>query len=174
MYNKKMKQYKVPQNVQREDTIIGPLTLKQLAILGIGGGIAYAIYVTLAKTYFIEVWLPPVAIVTIITLAFTFIKVYDLPFHIYLMSLIEYKILPKKRIWVQRSDKGFIPPQSKKKEEKKVEEVEEKNKKTIEELTEILDTHGGSEKSTDNQKEIAENKIKKHHELENIIKQNYK
>ena len=42
-------QYKVPQDVQREDTIIGPLTLKQLGILGVGGGIAYGIYISLGK-----------------------------------------------------------------------------------------------------------------------------
>lgn len=30
-------QYKIPQNVQIEDKIVGPLTLKQLIICGVGG-----------------------------------------------------------------------------------------------------------------------------------------
>ena len=34
-------QYKIPQNVQIEDKIVGPLTLKQLGILGFGGATAY-------------------------------------------------------------------------------------------------------------------------------------
>ena len=33
--------FKVPQDVQREDTIIGPITFKQLIIMIIGGGIGY-------------------------------------------------------------------------------------------------------------------------------------
>ena len=48
-------QYKIPQNVRIEDKIVGPLTLKQLIILGVGGGITYAIYVALARVYYVEV-----------------------------------------------------------------------------------------------------------------------
>ena len=75
--------HKVPQDVQREDTIIGPITLRQLAILGGGGAIAYVIYVSLVKTYFWQVWLPPVIVVSGITLAFAFLKIHNLPFHNY-------------------------------------------------------------------------------------------
>ncbi|PIR54844.1 hypothetical protein COU74_03810 [Candidatus Peregrinibacteria bacterium CG10_big_fil_rev_8_21_14_0_10_36_19] len=135
-------QYKVPQDVQREDTIIGPLTLKQIGILGIGGGIAYAIYVTLAKNWMIEVWLPPTGIVVMITLAFAFLKVHNLPFHIYLMSLIEFHYLPKKRIWIQGAGTPFVPPFQEKKIEKKIDTAPKKEQKSIEELAEILDSKG--------------------------------
>ena len=94
-------QFKVPQDVQREDTIIGPLTLKQLGILGLGGGLAYAIYVSLAKSYFMEIWLPPVAIVGGLTLAIAFLKIHNLSFGFYIMYLVEYHLLPKKRVWTQ-------------------------------------------------------------------------
>lgn len=159
-----MSQYKVPQNVQREDTIIGPLTLKQLIIVGIGGGIAYATYIGLARTYFIEVWLPPVSIITIITILFAFVKVHDLPFHIYLASLIEYKILPRKRIWIQGTGTPFISMLEKLNQTKQTKQTEEKQKseKTIKELSTILDSHGESEM------------IKKKEELNKIIQQNYK
>ena len=99
--------YKVPQDVQREDTIIGPLTLKQMGILGAGGGVAYAIYISLATDYFIEIWLPPVAIVVVITLAFAFLKIHSMPFYLFLMNFLEYKILPNKRTWVQGSDSYY-------------------------------------------------------------------
>lgn len=159
-----MSQYKVPQNVQREDTIIGPLTLKQLIIVGIGGGIAYATYISLAKTYFIEIWLPPVAIITIITLLFAFVKVHNLKFHVYLANLIEYKVLPKKRIWIQGTGTPFISLLDTLKENKKTKKKSEKQKpsKSIEELSTILDTHGESEIE------------KKKKELQKIIHQNYK
>ncbi len=137
-------QFKVPQDVQREDKIIGPLTLKQMGILGIGGGIAYGIYVSLATTYFIEIWLPPVAIVSIITLAFAFLKVHSLPFYIFLMNFIEFHLLAKKRVWIQGTGRPFISSFNKEKD-KTVEKPKEKKKiqeKSLKELTEILDTHG--------------------------------
>lgn len=135
-------QYKVPQDVQREDTIIGPITLRQLIMLAIGGGIAYALYVTLARGWTWQVWLPPVAIVSIITLAFTFLKVHGLSFHIFLMNFIEYKVLPQKRFWIQGSDQPLILKEEKKKEAPKKVTGPYKKQKSIEELTNILDSHG--------------------------------
>ena len=73
-------QYKIPQNVQIEDKIVGPLTLKQLIILGVGGGFTYAIYTILASKYYWEVWLIPTAVPGLLTLAFTFIKINGIPF----------------------------------------------------------------------------------------------
>lgn len=131
--------FKVPQNVQREDTIIGPLTLKQMGILGAGGGLTYAVFITLSKSYFIEVWLPPVFILTIITLAAAFLKIHSLPFHQFLMHLIEYHYLPKKRVWVQGSTNTqtiFI-------EEKQKAETQtiEKPPIDINEIAKTLDSH---------------------------------
>lgn len=163
--NKNKMQYKVPQDVQREDTIIGPITLKQLGILGIGGFIVYAIYMSLAKAYFIEIWLPPVAIVAALTLAFAFLKIYDLPFHKFLMCFLEFNLLAKKRIWIQGTATPFISSFEDKKEEPKKEEVvQQKKQKSLEELTHIVDTHGGSEISKEDKKEG----------LKEIINQNYK
>jgi len=134
-------QYKVPQDVQREDTIIGPITIKQLIILMVGGGISYTIYTTLSKTYFIEIWLAPVLIVAILTLAFAFLKINSIPFHLYLLNLLQYIIVPRKRRWKKGSGDTFIPPFTKiiineKKEDKS--EAKEKPK-TIKELTDIID-----------------------------------
>jgi len=89
-------QFKVPQDVQRADTIVGPLTWKQLIILGAGGGLAYAIYISLAKSYYMEVWLPPVVVVGALTMALAFIKIHGLEFERFLLCFIEYHFLPKK------------------------------------------------------------------------------
>lgn len=137
-------QFKVPQDVQREDTIIGPITLKQMGILGVGGGLAYAIYVTLAKTYFIEIWLPPVAIISLLTLAFAFLKIHQQPFHEFIMNLLEYNILPKKRIWIQGAGYPFIPPYDEAADKKKAEKIAKEAatkapQKSIEELTAAID-----------------------------------
>lgn len=138
-------QYKVPQDVQREDTIIGPLTLKQMIILGAGGGLAYAIYVSLATTYYMEIWLPPVAIVVIITLAFAFLKIHNLPFYRFLMNFIEFHIMPKKRIWIQGTGTAFMSLLDRQKKEDAIQKEKIKNVETeenIEKLSKILDSHG--------------------------------
>lgn len=136
-------QYKVPQDVQREDTIVGPLTLKQLIILAAGGGIAYALYIQLSAIYFMQIWLPPVILVSAITLAVAFLKIHSLPFYEYIMHLVEYLLLAKKRIWYQGSGDPFVPPyQTDKKEEEKKETPKEKKTKSLTELKEVLDTQG--------------------------------
>ena len=138
-------QFKVPQDVQREDTIIGPITLKQLIILGIGGGITYAIYTTLSALYFMEIWLPPIIVTSGLTAAFAFLKINNLPFHLYLLTLVEYVILPKKRIWTKGGGDPFISPFSRVVTKKKKTPIEKvKKMRDLEELTGVLDTYGKS------------------------------
>jgi len=139
-------QFKVPQDVQREDRIVGPLTLKQLIICGIGGMISYAIYVSLAKTYIWLTWLPPVTFVVLVTLAFAFVRPLDLSFARWILLWIEFSLIPKKRVWI-KSSAEFYPPQTSAKTknaaekavEKKLNSMEEKQKK-LEELTAFLES----------------------------------
>lgn len=146
--------FKVPQNVQREDTIIGPLTLKQMGILGGGGGIAYGIFISLSKSYFIEIWLPPVLIVSLLTLAFAFLKIHSLPFHVFIMNFIEYHFLPKSRVWIQGSADSY-PNLTEEKPSEKNQPTEIKAQPNIQKISEILDSGG------------------KKRELTKIINQNY-
>ena len=167
-------QYKVPQNVQREDTIIGPLTMRHMIILGIGGGIAYAVYVSLAKTYYIQVWLPPVAIISAITLAFAFLKIHSLDFHIFLMDLLEYNLLAKKRIWIQGTGYPFVSTFQREEAQrtKEKEKMEKKTQKDIKELAKILGTREKGESKTE-EKEEEITKEEKKGELKKIIEKNY-
>ncbi|MBI2464331.1 PrgI family protein [Candidatus Peregrinibacteria bacterium] len=138
-------QFKVPQDVQREDTIVGPLTLRQLIICGIGGGISYTLYLLLAKIYFIEIWLPPVIFISLITVAFAFVKIHNLTFLRFLMMSILFNFLPKKRNW-QKLAADILPlnePQQIIKKEKK-QKIHSKrpSMSELENLTKILDSHG--------------------------------
>lgn len=140
-------QFKVPQNVQREDRIVGPLTLRQLIICGIGFGIAYAIYVTLGRDYELITALPPAIIVAAITAAFAFLRPLDVTFSKFLLLYLEFLLLPQKRSWTQSSAEviRIAPLQSKSKAQKKAEEKAEQvvdKAKKLEEITKILDTHG--------------------------------
>ncbi len=140
-------QFKVPQNVQREDKIVGPLTLRQLIICGIGGGIAYAIYVSLGKNYEWITWLPPVAIIVLITMAFAFIRPLDLTFAKFLLVYLEFILLPQKRSWIQASAEALPVMSSAKQKTKAEQKAEEKAEQIIDkakklrEITQMLDTH---------------------------------
>jgi hypothetical protein len=140
-------QFKVPQNVQREDKIVGPLTLKQLIICGAGFGVDYAIYTSLAKTYIWVTWILPVAIVALVTVLFAFVRPLDLSFTKFIIRWMEFSVLPRKRLWIQGGGETYaptFPPSSQtskieKKAEAKAEQLVDKHKK-IEELTKILNT----------------------------------
>ena len=103
-------QFKVPQNVQMEDKIVGPLTLKHLGILGGGGGLAYVIYVVLARNYYWEVWVPPVAIVSILTVLFAFVRIHNNSFSKFLILFTEYLIIPRQRVWNKGSAEIYHVP----------------------------------------------------------------
>jgi len=97
-----MPQYKVPQNIDLEDKIVGPFTMKQFIYLMVGGGLIYGLY---------QMWLPyenglyyTIAAALPIGLAaflLTFIKINDRPFEYFLVSLWAYLFKPRRRIWQQ-------------------------------------------------------------------------
>jgi len=95
-------QYKIPQNVQREDQILPFMTMKQLGILAIGGTIAYIFYTILAQFFFIEIWGPVVFIVLVITAAFAYIEINGVSFCRYLLGILSYNFSPKQRVWNHR------------------------------------------------------------------------
>ena len=141
-------QFKVPQNVQREDHIVGPLTLRQLIICGVGGGIAYAIYVSLGKYYELITSLPPTIIIGLITILFAFIRPLDLTFAKFLLTYLEFQLIPRKRSWIQASAEVTYNPfqnqqaknKAAKKEQEKADQVIDKARK-LEEISKILDSH---------------------------------
>lgn len=141
-------QFKVPQDVQRADRIVGPLTMRQLIIAAIGGGIAYSLYLVLTKQYVIQIWLPPIVFIAIITIAFAFFRFQNLPFEKVVLYFIEYKFRPRKRIF--QKIKGdvlvsILKPIKTEKIDKKVlskEKLDEEKLKKLAEITSRLDTHG--------------------------------
>jgi hypothetical protein len=96
-----METFKIPVDVQIEDKIVGPLTFRHLLIVGVGGGLAYAVYTALVQRYYWPIWLPPTALISLLTLAFAFLNIFNMTFFQFLLALIEFNLLPKKRIWKQ-------------------------------------------------------------------------
>lgn len=130
-------QFKIPQNVQMEDKIVGPLTLKHMIVLGTGGGLAYVVYIVLSRAYYWEIWALPVAIISILTVIIAFVKVYNVSFAKFILLFIEYNILPRKRKWVKASGDIFLhkPIVIDSKKKKKVKT--EKSKETLESIQKL-------------------------------------
>lgn len=131
-------QFKVPQNVQREDRIVGPLTLKQMIIVAIGGSIAYGLYVSLARYYIWITWLPPVAIVSIITIAFAFVRPLDLSFTKWVLLWIQFSLLPRERKWTKGGAEIVIGTGGKKAGSKKKKKIKDKPAKVAAEKEEKM------------------------------------
>lgn len=141
-------QFKVPQDVLRPDKIVGFLTLRQLIIVAIGGGLAYSLYIILSKQYLVEIWLPPVVFVSLITLAFAFFKFHDILFEKLVLIFIEYKFRPRARTWQKMEGDTVLSvlsaPLQKSGETKVVAQPlsEQERRKKLEEIMKLVDTHG--------------------------------
>lgn len=99
-------QYKVPQNIDLEDKIVGPFTMKQFLYLLICGGVIYGWwnYVnSLNEIYYINL-MPTFLALAIPVGLFGFcmavVKVNDRPFEIFLLGVFKFLASPKQRMWI--------------------------------------------------------------------------
>ncbi|KKW21844.1 MAG: hypothetical protein UY75_C0027G0006 [Parcubacteria group bacterium GW2011_GWC2_52_8c] len=107
-----MRQYQVPQFIDIEDKIIGPLTIRQFIYLVGGGAIAVMAFYTLNFFFFILVATP----VALLALALAFYTVNGIPFRKVLFNAIAYFTKPHLYIWKQRrpETKKALPQPEKK------------------------------------------------------------
>ncbi len=75
--------YQVPQFIEVEDKIFGPLTLKQFIYLAGGGGLSFVVYVMLGSLFWSFI---PILIIIAISVALAFYKVYN---HFPLVNIAE-------------------------------------------------------------------------------------
>lgn len=96
-------QFKVPQNIDLADKIIGPLTMAQFLYLLLGGMVDYVLLQTVFPTdpvIFFVVAVP----IAVFTLAMTFLKINDIPFPRFVQAALLYLTLPKQRMWHKSVD----------------------------------------------------------------------
>lgn len=91
-------QFKVPQNIDMEDKIIGPLTLTQFFYLLFGGLVIYILFTKLAAWSAFLFWILALPI-GVFCFAMAFLKVQDQPFPHFLVAGLKFLTQPKKRIW---------------------------------------------------------------------------
>lgn len=93
--------FQVPQFIEVEDKIFGPLTLKQFIYLAGGGGLSFVVYVFLKNVTLAAL---PIILIMGFSAALAFYKVNSKPFVFVLESAIKYYLGGKLYIW-KKEDK---------------------------------------------------------------------
>lgn len=131
-------QFKVPQNIDMQDKIIGPLTLGQFFYLLFGGLIIYILFSKLVLTgYSFLFWVLAIPI-GLVSFALAFVKVQDRPFPVFMLALVKYSQLPRARVWQHYwAPVSSAKPKTEVKETKKVRKQIDIAK--VSELAQVLD-----------------------------------
>lgn len=99
-------QYKVPQNIDQEDKILGPLTFQQFVYALIGGGMLLFEYSLLPFGVFLLIGIPTL----VLTVCFSLLKIQDQPFTRFFVSLLVFLKQPKNRVWQDQETEKPAPP----------------------------------------------------------------
>ncbi|MDO8582228.1 MAG: PrgI family protein [bacterium] len=114
-----MEQFTVPQFIDVEDKIIGPISVRQFLILLVGGLTGFLFYKIADFTLFI--------FIAVIDLGFTatlaFFKVNGVPFHFFILNILQTTKRPRLRVWFKEVNVAEIRADLKRPEEKRVTEV---------------------------------------------------
>jgi hypothetical protein len=120
---------KIPQNVYIEDRVVGPLSLRQIIIMALGGGLSYMLYASWDKAngsvsipVAVVLWMPAV-----IAAAFALVKINDLSLMRICFLLLEKANKPKIRTWTPRTGISINIRTAPKKEEPKKEEAKKQD-----------------------------------------------
>lgn len=96
-YNKYMAQYKVPQDVEADDKLLGPFSFRQFVYLLIAAGLI-ALAVGLAQLFPLLAILPLPPVLLLLALALPLKK--DQPMETYLAAIVSFYIKPRTRRWM--------------------------------------------------------------------------
>lgn len=181
-----MAKKKVPQNVEREDEIVGPLTLRDLLFVLGGGGVIFALYSLWVQGWLLSIGFYPLAGLTIlITLLFVFFEFNDMNLEEFLLVAIKHWLRPKRYTWEE--DNSFLEIQTEvdtkeleklAQEAKQQEQEEAKRRSRLEKLSEKLELGGkldtGEEVATEsinNPRSESQTPIEEEGELEDVLEE---
>ena len=135
--------YKVPQNVEAEDKILGPLSLKQFiyALIGVGYGfLTFAIFNPIHIALWILIGVPP----ALFLLGLGLYQKEDQPLETYVIAIAQFFARPKIRIWQKEpiTEVFHLEPPPPKVEEIRRDPGEVRSQ--LAQLADLVDTRGWS------------------------------
>lgn len=135
-----MGQYKVPQDVETEDKILGPLSIKQF------------IYVIIALLWAFLMWrIFSFSILIAIVFAFPVTGFFlmlgfgqreGVPFEDFVVAFIKFLVVPRKRMWIKDDSKEVIVADAPKKEDSNTVQNKQVTPGQLKQLASIIDTRG--------------------------------
>lgn len=128
-------QFHVPQFIEVESKIFGPLTFKQFAYLAGGGGIVFILRALLPLFFAIILGIP----VVILSVFLAFLKIHGKPFVKVMENAIKYILAEKLFVWKNPSSYRKIKKGGDKKEKKEPEYLPKLTENKLQELSWSLD-----------------------------------
>ncbi len=119
-----MKQFLVPQFIDVEDKILGPITMRQFILMLVSALLLFILYKLLSFFYFIAAGLLDLGMFA--TLAFA--KINGRPIHFFLLNFLQTSRRPNFRVW---SKSAFVRDVQDEKSEIKEKTKQKKNKEPI-------------------------------------------
>jgi len=112
--------FQIPQFIETEDKIIGPLSLKQAAFLGIGIVTVLIIYASFGTTRAIVIGIP----IGLFSFALAFLNINGRPFEVFVKNYMRYVFQERIYVW-RKADSGKLA-----KKMEKVEQISKRYQKT--------------------------------------------
>jgi len=144
-----MQQFTVPQFIDVEDKIIGPITVRQFIILIVAGFFLFLEYKLSDFAFFLFIGVPTLLIFIVLA----FVKINGMPFHYFILNVIQTLKKPMIRIWA-RSEEIYASISKTDKEKIVVTPSSHKAQATrsrLSELSLVVDTGGAYQESNNNE-----------------------
>ena len=142
-----MAQYKVPQDVEADDKLLGPFSFRQFVYLMVAAGLGFVAFL-LFQIFPLLVIIPIPFIIFLFILALPLKK--DQPMETYLSAIVDFYTKPQKRIWMPgQSDTTITITAPKVVEESRTKDLsQEEAGRRLSFLANIVDTEGYAIKET--------------------------
>jgi len=147
-------QASVPQFIENESRIIGPITIRQFIILGVAIGLGFLFF----KVFDLSLFIAATVVVALIAIVFAFVKINGRPFHYFILHFAETFKQGGRFVWQKEVQPIRKHAKKKKKTEKeentpvqvnyiKVARKKEKARSRLSDLSLLVDTGGYFAKS---------------------------
>ncbi len=93
--------FTIPQFIEHEAKIIGPLTFKQFVFVGIAAAICFVLYFSVS----FEIFILGCIVLGGISIAFAFLKIEGIPLPQVFANFLKFSFTPKKYLWEKKEQK---------------------------------------------------------------------
>lgn len=149
-----MAQYKVPQDIEADDKLIGPFSFRQFVYLIVAAGLGFVAFLFF-QIFPLLVIIPIPFIIFLIVLALPLKK--DQPMETYLSAIVDFYLKPQKRVWMPGQVENTITITAPKKtEDNRTKNLsQEEAGRRLSFLADIVDTEGYAIKDSNLRDDIA-------------------